>query len=165
MPAAKGERIVAAFEAGKGILVLLVGFGLLAFVDEDIQTLAEELVRTLHLNPAKHLPRVFLEAAERAADTQLWMLAAFALGYATLRLAEAYGLWFGKRWAEWIAVASGSLYIPLEIYALTHRVSWLRVGTLIANVAIVAYIGFTLWRRSTSPELPPPDISELPTRR
>ncbi len=103
--------------------------------------------------------------SDRAADTRLWMLAAFALGYATLRLAEAYGLWHGRRWAEWIAVASGSLYIPLEIYALSHHVSWLRAGTLIANVAIVAYIGFTLWRRSLPPELPPPDISELPTRR
>ncbi len=164
MPAARGERIVAALEAGKGILVLLVGFGLLAVVDEDIQVVAEELVRTLHLNPAKHLPRIFLEAVERAADTRLWMLAAFALSYATLRLAEAYGLWLGKRWAEWIAVVSGSLYIPLEIYALSHRVSWLRVGTLIANVAIVACIGYTLWRRN-SLERPSPDLSELPTRR
>lgn len=164
MPAARGERIVAALEAGKGILVLLVGFGLLAVVDEDIQVVAEELVRTLHLNPAKHLPRIFLEAVERAADTRLWMLAAFALSYATLRLAEAYGLWFGKRWAEWIAVVSGSLYIPLEIYALSHRVSWLRMGTLIANVAIVACIGYTLWRRN-SLERPSPDLSELPTRR
>jgi len=165
MAAAKGERLVAALEAGKGILVLLVGFGLLAFVDEDTQALAEELVRTLHLNPAKHLPRIFLDAVERAADMRLWMLAAFALSYATLRLAEAYGLWFGKRWAEWVAVASGSLYIPLEIYALSHKVSWPRAGTLVANVVIVAYIGLTLWRRSIPPELPPPDVPELPTRR
>ena len=165
MAAARGERVVAAFEAGKGLLVLVVGFGLLAVVDEDIQVIAEELVRTLHLNPAKHLPRIFLEAVERAADTRLWVLAAFALSYATLRLVEAYGLWYGRRWAEWVAVASGSLYIPLEIYALTHRVSWLRAGTLVANIAIVGYIGFMLWRRRRSPEHPPPDISELSARR
>ncbi len=156
--------MVAALEAGKGLLVLLVGFGLLAFVDEDTQALAEELVRTLHLNPARHLPRVFLDAVERAADMRLWMLAALAFGYATLRLAEAYGLWFGKRWAEWVAVVSGSLYIPLEIYALSQRVSWLRAGTLLANVAIVVCIGVTLWRRRSGLEPRPPGTSELPSR-
>jgi uncharacterized membrane protein (DUF2068 family) len=133
-------------------------------IDEDTQTLAEELVRTLHLNPAKHLPRIFLDVAERAADTRLWVLAAFALGYAGLRLAEAYGLWFGRRWAEWFAIASGSLYIPLEIYALWERVSWVRVAALTANVAIVAYIGFTLRRRPKGREPPTPDI-ELPRSR
>ena len=147
MTSDKGERVVAALEAGKGLLVLLVGFGLLAVVDQDVQEVAEELIRTLHLNPARHLPRIFLEAAERASDLRLQLLAAFALGYAVLRLAEAYGLWFGKRWAEWLAVASGSVYIPLEIYAIVQRVSWVKVTTLVLNIAIVAYIAFALWRR------------------
>lgn len=165
MPSAKGERVVAALEAGKGLLVLLLGFGLLAFVDEGTQTLAEELVRTLHLNPARHLPRIFLEAAERAADVRLWVLAAFALAYAGLRLAEAYGLWLGRRWAEWFAVASGGLYIPLEIYSLLQRMSWVRVATLMANAAIVTYIGLALWRRRNSREPPTRGESGLPTDR
>ena len=41
----KGERVVAAFEAAKGLLVLLVGFGLLRVVNEDLQRVAEELGR------------------------------------------------------------------------------------------------------------------------
>jgi uncharacterized membrane protein (DUF2068 family) len=147
MTADKGERVVAALEAGKGSLVLLVGFGLLAFVDEGTQQLAEELVRTLHLNPAKRLPRVFLDAAERASDVHLWTLAAFAFGYSVLRLAEAYGLWFGKRWAEWFAVGSGALYVPFEAYALWEHPTWVRGATLTANIAIVAYVGLALWRR------------------
>ncbi len=151
MTSASGERVVAAFEATKGVLVLLVGFGLLGVVDRDVQSVAEELVRTLHLNPANHLPRIFLDAAERAGDTRLWLLAAFALSYAGLRLAEAYGLWFQRRWAQWFAVASGSLYVPLEIYAILQRASWVRVGTLVVNIAIVAFMAFTLWQRRRVP--------------
>lgn len=147
MASASGERVVAAFEAAKGVLVLLVGFGLLTVVDQDVQSVAEELVRTLHLNPANHLPRIFLDAVERVGDTRLWLLAALALGYAGLRLAEAYGLWFQRRWAEWFAVASGSLYVPLEVYAIWHRESWVRVGTLVVNIAIVAFMALTLWQR------------------
>ena len=162
MTADKGERVVAAFEAAKGLLVLLAGFGLLSVVDRGTQQLAEELVRTLHLNPAKHLPRIFLDAAERYADLHLWMLAAFAFGYAMLRLAEAFGLWFGKRWAEWFAVASGALYVPLEAYALWERATWVRALTLTANVAIVAYVGLTLWRRMQGRGPPAPEEPKLP---
>jgi uncharacterized membrane protein (DUF2068 family) len=122
-------------------------------------------VLTLHLNPARHLPRIFLEAAERAGDTRLWLLAAFALAYAGLRLAEAYGLWFGRRWAEWFAVASGGLYVPLEIYALVHRASWVKAATLVANIAIVTYIGVMLWRRRHAGTSAGRDESELPTSR
>ena len=95
------------FEAAKGTIVLLVGLGLLAVVHRDAQSAAEELVYTLHLNPAKRYPHIFLEAAERYSDVRLWLLAAAAFGYTALRLAEANGLWFGRRWAEWVAVLSG----------------------------------------------------------
>jgi uncharacterized membrane protein (DUF2068 family) len=156
----KGERVVAGFEAAKGLLVLCVGFGLLAFVDADIEEIAEELVRTLHLNPAKRLPRIFLDAAERVSDMRLWTIAAFAFGYAVLRLAEAYGLWFAKRWAEWFAVASGALYIPFEMHALYERVTGVRVATLVANIAIVAYVALTLWRRMYGRGPPAPGHSD-----
>ena len=143
----KGERLVAVFEAAKGVIVLLVGFGLLAVIHQDVQAVAAELVHTLHLNPAMGYPRIFLDAAERYSDVRLWLLAALALGYAALRLAEAYGLWFGRRWAEWFAILTGGFYILLEIDAVLHRVSWVRVGTLAVNTAIVAYLGWALWRR------------------
>lgn len=151
--ATKGERLVAVFEAAKGVIVLLVGFGLLAAIHQDVQSVAAELVHTFHLNPAMRYPRIFLEAAERYSDVRLWLLGALALGYAAMRLAEAYGLWFGRRWAEWFAVLSGGFYVVLEIDAVWHRVSWVRVGALVVNVAIVAYLGLALWwrRRDRAP--------------
>jgi uncharacterized membrane protein (DUF2068 family) len=146
-PNGKGERVVAAFEAAKGVLVLLVGFGLFAVVHQDLQTVAEELLRTFHLNPAKEFPRIFLEAAQRYSDVRLWMLAALALAYAALRLAEAYGLWRGYRWAEWFAVASGAIYNAPELYGVQQHASWVRIGALLVNIGIVAYIGRGLWRQ------------------
>ena len=147
MNADAAARVVALFEATKGIVVLLAGFGLLTVVHQDLQAVAEELVRTFHLNPAKQIPRIFLEAADRFSDVRLWTLAALALGYAALRLAEAYGLWFGHRWAEWFAVASGAIYIAPELYGIWHHISWIRVGVLALNIGVVAYIGRALWQR------------------
>jgi uncharacterized membrane protein (DUF2068 family) len=140
-----GVRVVAAFEAAKGLLVLLAGFGLLRFIHDDVQRLAEELVDHLHLNPASKYPRIFLALADRVADVRLWLLAAMAFAYATLRLVEAFGLWRQRRWAEWLAVASGAIYVPAEIYELYRGPSLLKVCTLLVNLGIVAYMGWTLW--------------------
>lgn len=146
MQLTKGVRLVAVFEAAKGLLVLLVGFDLLSHVHDDVQQLAEALVGHFHLNPASRYPHVFLQLAEHFSDVRIWLLAGVAFAYTIVRWAEAYGLWYGRRWAEWFAVASGGFYIPIEVYELLHGFSWIKVGTLAMNIAIVAYIAYALWR-------------------
>lgn len=128
------------FEAAKGALVLVVGCGLLAFLHRDLQAGAERLVRLSHLNPARHYPRIFLDAVARVDDKYLVMLAVAACLYATLRFIEAYGLWRARAWAEWLAIVSGSAYLPFEIYELAARPGVLRAVVLTVNAAIVAYL-------------------------
>jgi uncharacterized membrane protein (DUF2068 family) len=144
---ARGVRSIAAFEASKGILVLLVGFGLLHLIHHDLQAMAEKLVRLGHLNPAHHYPHVFIDAASRTSDARLKTLAAMAFLYSIVRFVEAYGLWHLRAWAEWFGIISGGIYIPLEVFEITKRVSGLRVLALFANLGIVAYL---LYVRLTS---------------
>jgi len=99
-PAPTGLRTVAALEAAKGILVMLAGLGLLSLLHHDVQSLAESVVRHLHLNPAREYPRVFIEAATRLTDARLWLLASGAFAYAVVRGVEAYGLWRAGGWSR-----------------------------------------------------------------
>ena len=87
-----GLRAVALFEALKGMIVLVAGFGLARAIGGDVGEFAEHLVHRLHLNAAKRFPRIFLDLANNLSDGQLWALAALALAYSMLRLAESYGL-------------------------------------------------------------------------
>ena len=80
-PGTAGVRTVAVFEAAKGLLVLVAGFSLLSLVHHDVQHTAETIVRHLHLNPARHYPRVFIEAAGRVSNSRLWLLAGGAFAY------------------------------------------------------------------------------------
>ena len=57
-----------------------------------------------------------------------------------LQLVEGLGLWLLKRWGEYFAVVATSLFIPLEVYELTEKITWLRVVALIVNVAAVVYL-------------------------
>ncbi len=141
-----GLRAVAVYEAAKGTLVLLAGFGLLALMHRDLQTFAEQMVAHLHLNPAKGYPRILLDAMTHVTNARLWWLAGFALLYAVIRWIEAYGLWLEKRWAEWFAVASGAIYVPAEAYEMMRGVTWTKAILLTLNVAIVAYMIFVLRR-------------------
>jgi uncharacterized membrane protein (DUF2068 family) len=146
-PLKDGIRAIALFEAAKGTLVLLAGFGLLGLLHRDLQVIAERLVRLSHLNPASKYPRIFIQAADNVTDGQLWMMAAAAAAYSIIRGFEAYGLWKERAWAEWLALVAGGLYVPVEIYHLWHRFTWLKLAVLGANLAIVAVMAYALWKR------------------
>src|ERR1700693_6598975 len=118
---ARGIRVVAVFEALKGVLVLSAGLGLLSLVHHDLQATAERLVRHSHLNPARHYPRIFIDAASHMNDSRLRSLADLAFLYAAVRFVEAYGLWRMKVWAEWFAIIAGSVYLPVEVYEMFPR--------------------------------------------
>jgi uncharacterized membrane protein (DUF2068 family) len=60
--------------------------------------------------------------------------------YALLEGAEAVGLWYQRRWAEYLTFIATTLLLPLEIYELTHRLSALKILTLIINIAVVVYL-------------------------
>ena len=147
-PLVDGIRAIAIYEAAKGALVLLAGFGLLGLLHRDVQALAERLVTFSHLNPASKYPRIFLDAATQVTDTQLWWLAAGAAAYALIRGAEAYGLWRGRAWAEWLALVGGALYVPLEGYHLWHRFTWFKLALLGTNLAVVAVMAYALRHRA-----------------
>ena len=147
----RGLRVVAVFEGAKGGLVLITGFGLLAFLHRGLHNAAEELVRHLHLNPARHYPRIFLDAAARVTDTQLWLLAFSAFLYVLVRFVEAFGLWHRKRWAAWFGALSGGVYIPVELFELARGVSLVKLTVLAVNLAIVGFLGYEL---SVSGRLP-----------
>jgi uncharacterized membrane protein (DUF2068 family) len=71
-------------------------------------------------------------------DPRLWQLAAGAAAYATVRLAEAYGLYRKRAWAEVLAALSGAIYIPFELAELFHRPTGLSAMLPALNIAIVA---------------------------
>ena len=141
---ARGLHIVAVFEGVKGVLVLLVGFELLTFIHKDIHEAAVRLVKHIHLNPASHYPRIFLDLTEHISDTKLWGMALAAAMYSIVRMIEAVGLWLRKSWAEWFAVLTGGMYIPVEIYEVAHHASWPRVTVLSVNVCVISYLLFIM---------------------
>jgi uncharacterized membrane protein (DUF2068 family) len=145
-PSMGGLRVVALLEGAKGALVLLTGFGLLAFIHKDLHQAAEQLVRHFHINPASHYPRIFIDLSARTTDMKLWAMAIGAMFYAVIRFAEAAGLWMQRRWAEWFGLLTGGMYVPVEIYEVVRGVTWPKVTVLVVNAGVVAYLLMTVSR-------------------
>lgn len=135
-------RAVASVEFVKGLVVLLAGFGVLSLVHRDAWDVAESFLEWLHISPDAHYAQVFLNLADQVTDTKLWLVAVGALLYSCLRFIEAFGLWKERAWAEWLALISGAIYLPFEIYELARRPHWIRLAIFLINLAVVLYMAY-----------------------
>ncbi len=59
------------------------------------------------------------------------------MGYALVRFVEAYGLWQGRRWAEWLAALSAGIYLPFEIYELSKSATWILISAFVTNILVI----------------------------
>jgi uncharacterized membrane protein (DUF2068 family) len=62
--------------------------------------------------------------------------------YAVIEGLEAVGLWYQRRWAEYLTFIATTLLIPVELYELSIRVTPFKVVALIVNIAVVVYLLF-----------------------
>jgi uncharacterized membrane protein (DUF2068 family) len=76
--------------------------------------------------------------------TSLDEAGAGVVAFAVLEAVEMVGLWFAKRWAEYLTFVATAALLPLEIYELSSGVSVLKMLTFVINVAIAAYL---LWAK------------------
>ena len=76
------------------------------------------------------------------ARTLTWLAIGLAV-YALIELTEGIGLWLGRRWGEYFAMVATSVFLPYEVYDLTVKITWLRVGALVINLLLVAYLVWT----------------------
>jgi uncharacterized membrane protein (DUF2068 family) len=137
-------RAVASIEFIKGAFVLLMGFCALALVHKDVWLYAESLLAIFHIDTDRRSAQVFLDFADSVTDARLWAAARIAFAYSALRFTEAYGLWKERTWAEWVALVSGTLLLPLEVRELFRGLTLLRGAVFLGNVAVVLYMLYVI---------------------
>lgn len=142
-------RILGVERAARGVLILLLVYGVVRFKDrqanlrrafEEDMPLLRPLADKLHFNlddsGVVHTIQRVLALETR---TLVWIAVGLA-AYAIIELVEGVGLWYALRWAEYLTVVATAAFLPLEIYELTEKVTWLRVSALIFNIAAVVYL-------------------------
>jgi uncharacterized membrane protein (DUF2068 family) len=142
-------RILGVERAVRGVLILLLVYGVVRFRDrqadlrrafEEDMPLLRPLADKLHFNlddsGVVHTIQRILALQTR---TLFWIAVGLAV-YALIELVEGVGLWYAQRWAEYLTVVATAAFLPLEVYELVEKVTGLRIGALIFNIAAVIYL-------------------------
>jgi uncharacterized membrane protein (DUF2068 family) len=136
-PALRG---IALFEAVKGLLALAAAAGIISLRHTDLNAATVAFLLRHGIDPERHYVRLFIESVARATNHDVGLIAALAIAYALIRLVEGYGLWQGKHWAEWFAVISAGLYLPLEFQHLARHATLLTAGIIVFNLVLILYL-------------------------
>jgi uncharacterized membrane protein (DUF2068 family) len=143
-------RLIALDRAVHVVLLTLVAVAFLTFAGHDraLHTDYENLMNALNGGgvAASKVRGVlgYLGRAFKYSPTHLVELALIFLALAAVEMTEAVGLWWNKRWAEYLTFVVTALFIPYEIYEIALKVSILKVVALVLNILVVAYL---LWAK------------------
>ena len=133
-------RSIAVFEAAKGLLALAAVCGLISLRHTDLHAATDAFLLRHGVNPERHYTRLFIESVAKATNHHVGQLAALGFAYALIRLVEGYGLWQGKHWAEWFAVISAGIYLPLEFQHFAHHATFLNAAVILFNIVVILYL-------------------------
>src|SRR5437762_2876302 len=140
-------RLLAVERWARALLILAAAYGVWRFrahhdavqraFDEDLPLL-RPLADKVHYNLDESSIVHTLRSVVQARTSTLAAIAVALLIYGLLQVIEGFGLWLLKRWGEYFAVVATSLGLPIEIYELTEKITVLRVGALVLNIAAVS---------------------------
>ena len=138
------KLIKAVLEALLGILaVWLLARG----AEAGAATLAEVLLEHFAGGWALEVATVIVVIAT-SGHVKFVAFAAFA--DAALSAVEGLALRAGRWWAPWLVVIATGALLPWEVIAAVRKPGWLRIGILVVNVAVVAYLLVTVGRAHRS---------------
>jgi len=92
-------------------------------------------VQTSHTGIVHELDRLF-----SLSEGKLRLVGTAIALYALLEGVEAIGLWFLRRWAEYLTLVATAVFLPIEIWELAKHLTWFKLVALVVNLAIVVYL-------------------------
>jgi uncharacterized membrane protein (DUF2068 family) len=134
---------IAAERGVRAVVLIAVGIVLVSHPHADWASEITRLGHKLGLNPKSNWFQKLIEKVSKVSTSQGFVFGVAALAYGALEGVEAYGLWRRRRWAEWLTVIATSLLFIPEVWELTKSASPLKIGALLVNIAVVAYL---IWR-------------------
>jgi len=132
--------LIGLFKLVKGLLLVAVGISALRLLNRDVGEAVTNWVSEIRIDPGNLYIHKLLVKVGGLDHRKLEEISIGSFIYAAVFLTEGIGLILRKRWAEYFTVITTSSLLPLEIYELTKRFTWVRVGLLVFNIVVVWYL-------------------------
>jgi uncharacterized membrane protein (DUF2068 family) len=157
-------KLIAIFKILQGLLLLALGFSLFFLNSrtvwlKQISNWAEEELLLHHTRAVLYLLNKLQDAL---ASGQLRATALLASVYAAILFTEGFGVYFQKRWAEYLMVFATGALIPLEVRHIWNRPSLAAIIILLVNCFIVWFLYRILRRDAERRHLPSqPEVARI----
>jgi uncharacterized membrane protein (DUF2068 family) len=138
----KGLLTIGLFKLAEAAFFLLVGVGAFHFIHRDLGDAATRFAERLRFHMDGLLVSWVLDHLDDITAHRLKEIGFATFFYAGLRVTEGVGLVMEKVWAEYLTVGVTASFLPWEMYEIARRLDWLRVGLLVVNLVVLAYL---LW--------------------
>ena len=160
-----GFRVIGVFKLAGALLLGAAGFGIFRSLHTDLGEAVEQFATRLHLDPENRVVHELVYRVAGINQDHLKLLGAGTFFYAALEGLEGVGLLLRRRWAEYLTIIATGLLLPLEAYEILRRSSVVRVGVLVLNLAILAYLVVKLVRSRNASHDPATNSAAPPRER
>ena len=141
-----GLFLIGAYKLLECVVLIAAGFGAIRLMHRDVQAVAMHWVHVLRVDPDNYYIHRILARAFAVNPRQLRELSAGTFFYAVLRFFEGLGLVLRKKWGEYLTIVATGLFIPLEIWEIFHRLTWVKLVVFALNLATLWYLIWALQR-------------------
>lgn len=132
--------LIAVYKFLYALLFFVIGVGALHLLHKDIADEIDQIARYLRFNPESRLVNFLLEKAALVNEPLLRRIGLAAYSYAAITLLEGIGLYLEKAWGEFLTLVITASFLPWEILAIFHRLTWFRSALLIINILVFFYL-------------------------
>ena len=132
--------VIAAFKLFKAVACAVLALAAFRFLQPDFAAAIEHRLESLRWLTRYGLAARMVDRLLGLDARQFQLLGLVASAYSLLYVVQGIGLWRGRRWAEYLVVVESGLLLPVEIWELAQRFTAFKLGILLVNLAIVAYL-------------------------
>ena len=136
----RGLLAIGLLKLFEAVFFFLVGIGVIHFLHRDLGDAAVRLAERLRMDMDGRVMTWVFDHIDAVTSHRLKQIGALTFCYAGLRIVEGIGLVMEKLWAEYLTVGVTMSFLPWELYEVCRRFDWIRVGLLLVNLIVVAYL-------------------------
>lgn len=142
---------IGAFKLAQALLFVLLGIGAIRLLHKDLVGIAEHFIYAMRFNPEGHLVNLVLVRVAMIDPHRLKEISAAIFAIAALDAIEGTGLVLEQAWAEFVTLILTASFLPWEIWELVRRITWIKLGLTLINIAVVIYLALyvrmRMWER------------------
>jgi uncharacterized membrane protein (DUF2068 family) len=157
-------KLIAIFKILQGVLLVAVGFSLFFLNSRTVwlEQISDWADEELLLHHSRAVMFLLNKLQDALAQGQLRVTGLLAFFYAAILFTEGFGVYFQKRWAEFLMVFATGALIPLEVRHVWHRPTAPAIIILVVNCFIVWFL-YRILRRDTERHRVPPqaEVAEI----